>query len=116
MTGEERQHSSVLVLFSGGQDSTVCLAWALTRYSRVETIGFDYGQRHDVELECRETLLHKIPENFPQWRERLGADHRVELPALAKISESAYSPRNQRGPVARSRRSPSDRCCRTLRS
>jgi 7-cyano-7-deazaguanine synthase len=91
MTGEERQQSSALVLFSGGQDSTVCLAWALTRYDRVETVGFDYGQRHDVELKCREVLLQKIPEMFPQWRERLGADHMIDIPALGKISESALT-------------------------
>lgn len=91
MTGEERQHSSALVLFSGGQDSTVCLAWALTRYPRVETVGFEYGQRHDVELKCRDTLLQNIPEMFSQWQERLGPDYRIELPALGKISESALT-------------------------
>ena len=91
MTGDTRQQSSALVLFSGGQDSTVCLAWALERYAHVETVGFDYGQRHDVELTCRETLLQKIPERFPKWRERLGRDHMIEIPALGKISESALT-------------------------
>ncbi len=91
MTGEDRQHFTALVLFSGGQDSTVCLAWALSRYERVETAGFDYGQRHDIELKCRETLLQRMTEIFPQWQRRLGSDHRIELPALGKISESALT-------------------------
>lgn len=91
MTGEESQHCSAVVLFSGGQDSTVCLAWALARYERVETVGFDYGQRHSVELECRETLLRGMREIFPHWRNRLGPDHRIELPALGHISETALT-------------------------
>ncbi len=91
MTGGERQYSSALVLFSGGQDSAVCLAWALERYPRVETVGFDYGQRHEIELKCRETLLQKFAELFPQWRARLGSDHRIEIPALGHISESALT-------------------------
>jgi 7-cyano-7-deazaguanine synthase len=91
MTGDTRQSGSALVLFSGGQDSTVCLAWALTRSSRVETVGFDYGQRHDIELNCRETLLQKFPVMFPQWQECLGEDHLIEIPALGKISESALT-------------------------
>ena len=91
MTGDTRQHSSALVLFSGGQDSTVCLAWALTRYAHVETLGFDYGQRHSVELKCRETILQKIAEEFPHWSAQLGADHTINIPALGKISESALT-------------------------
>lgn len=91
MAGEDRQHSSALVLFSGGQDSTVCLAWALSRFERVETVGFDYGQRHDIELKCREELLQKLPEMVPLWREGLGPDHMIELPALGKISDSALT-------------------------
>ncbi len=91
MTGDTRQHPSALVLFSGGQDSTMCLAWALTRYPHVETLGFDYGQRHRIELRCRETLLRKFPEEFPKWRKRLGPDHTINIPALGKISESALT-------------------------
>ena len=68
-----------LVLFSGGQDSATCLAWALDRYAHVETIGFHYGQRHAVELECRQVVLDRIKEQFPVWAERLGADHMLDL-------------------------------------
>jgi 7-cyano-7-deazaguanine synthase len=64
-----------LVLFSGGQDSTVCLAWALSRYARVETLGFDYGQRHRVELDCRKKVLASFRERFPAWAAKLGDDH-----------------------------------------
>ena len=67
---------AALVLFSGGQDSTVCLAWALERYGRVETVGFDYGQRHGVEMEARDSVRAAIAERFPQWASRLGPDHR----------------------------------------
>lgn len=80
-----------LVLFSGGQDSTACLAWALDRYQHVETIGFDYGQRHAVELECRLKLRAYIQENFPQWRDRLGPDHLLDLSLLGQISDSALT-------------------------
>ena len=62
---------SALVLFSGGQDSATCLAWALERYRTVETLGFDYGQRHRVELECREGFRAAVTREFPQWAERL---------------------------------------------
>ena len=48
-----------LVLFSGGQDSATCLAWALDRYAQVETVGFHYGQRHAVELDCRKVVLER---------------------------------------------------------
>lgn len=68
-----------LVLFSGGQDSTVALAWALERYAHVETIGFDYGQRHGVELEARRSVREKLPAVKAAWGERLGRDHAVEL-------------------------------------
>ncbi|PWR24372.1 7-cyano-7-deazaguanine synthase QueC [Zavarzinia aquatilis] len=80
-----------LVLFSGGQDSTVCLAWALDRFETVETIGFDYGQRHSVELECRQTLRRRLAEEFPQWRGRLGEDHLLDLGILGAISETALT-------------------------
>lgn len=60
-------HKSALVLFSGGQDSTTCLAWALNRYEHVETIGFDYGQRHNVELDCRSQILQRLRTDYPHW-------------------------------------------------
>ncbi|MCB1547404.1 MAG: 7-cyano-7-deazaguanine synthase QueC [Hyphomicrobiaceae bacterium] len=82
---------AALVLFSGGQDSTVCLAWALTRYAKVETIGFDYGQRHRVELTARERVRDRLGGAFPAWRARLGADHVLALPALGQISETSLT-------------------------
>jgi 7-cyano-7-deazaguanine synthase len=82
---------SALVLFSGGQDSTVCLAWALERFSRVETVGFAYGQRHAVELEVRPRLRAALAEMRPGWKARLGDDHLVELDALADISDTALT-------------------------
>jgi 7-cyano-7-deazaguanine synthase len=84
-------HNSALVLFSGGQDSTTCLAWALNRYEKVETIGFDYGQRHSVELACRDKILAGIRELFPSWRARLGADQVVDLGLLKTISDTALT-------------------------
>ncbi len=80
-----------LVLFSGGQDSTTCLAWALDRYSHVETISFDYGQRHSVELECRKVVLGQIRAKFPSWAARLGADHILDLASLGQISDTALT-------------------------
>jgi len=80
-----------LVLFSGGQDSTVCLAWALQRFARVETIGFDYGQRHAVELAVRPRIRERLSQFSPSWRERLGEDHVVRIDALAAISETALT-------------------------
>jgi 7-cyano-7-deazaguanine synthase len=82
---------SALVLFSGGQDSTVCLAWALERFSRVETIGFDYGQRHAVELSVRPRIREKLPALSTSWRTRLGDDHVVRIDALAAISDTALT-------------------------
>ena len=81
---------AALVLHSGGQDSTVCLAWALARYARVETIGFDYGQRHAVELACRSRILHHLRE-FPQWAAKLGADTVIKLDVIREVSESALT-------------------------
>jgi 7-cyano-7-deazaguanine synthase len=82
---------SALVLFSGGQDSTICLAWALARYENVETVGFAYGQRHSVELECRQRVLAAIAETFPQWRGRLGPDRVINLEALGEVSDTALT-------------------------
>jgi 7-cyano-7-deazaguanine synthase len=84
-------HGSALVLFSGGQDSTVCLAWALDRYDRVETIGFDYGQRHRVELTQRPLIRAEMGVRFPQWAPRLGEDHVLELATLGRISDTALT-------------------------
>lgn len=80
-----------LVLFSGGQDSTVCLAWALNRFAHVETIGFDYGQRHRIELECRHTVRAEMAAQFPQWAGRLGEDHLLDLSLLGQISDTALT-------------------------
>jgi 7-cyano-7-deazaguanine synthase len=82
---------TALVLFSGGQDSTVCLAWALERYARVETVGFDYGQRHRIELECRGAVRAALQTQFPRWAARLGEDRVLDLAALAQISDSALT-------------------------
>ena len=80
-----------LVLFSGGQDSTVCLAWALSRFERVETLGFDYGQRHRIELDCRQTVRRELVAQFPQWAPRLGDDHLLDLSLLGQIGDSALT-------------------------
>ena len=80
-----------LVLFSGGQDSATCLAWALARYERVETIGFDYGQRHRIELECRVKVLAQLRRAFPDWATRLGDDHVLDLPVLGRISATSLT-------------------------
>ena len=80
-----------LVLFSGGQDSTVCLAWALQRFVRVETIGFDYGQRHRAELDVRPRIREQLSAMRADWALRLGDDHVVKLDALAAISETALT-------------------------
>ena len=85
------QLDSALVLFSGGQDSTVCLAWALERFARVETIGFAYGQRHAVELEVRPRIRAALAAHSAQWRARLGDDHMVRIDALAEVSETALT-------------------------
>jgi 7-cyano-7-deazaguanine synthase len=86
------QHNdTALVLFSGGQDSATCLAWALERYARVETIGFDYGQRHAVELTVRPTVLGAMRALKPEWDARLGEDHMVDLSLISKISVTAMT-------------------------
>ena len=80
-----------LVLFSGGQDSATCLAWALDRFSRVETVGFDYGQRHSVELEAREEVRAGIAQAFPTWAARLGEDRLIDIRAFGEIGETAMT-------------------------
>ncbi len=80
-----------LVLFSGGQDSATCLAWALRHYGQVETLGFDYGQRHAVELECRHKVLTELRAAFPDWSARLGEDHLLDLRLLGQISDTALT-------------------------
>lgn len=80
-----------IVLFSGGQDSTTCLAWALDRFAAVETVGFDYGQRHKVELACRAPTAAALGRIFPDWRGRLGEDHLLDLGLLGRISETALT-------------------------
>jgi 7-cyano-7-deazaguanine synthase len=82
---------TALVLFSGGQDSTVCLAWALQQFSRVETIGFDYGQRHAVELSVRARIRERMAALRADWKAALGDDHLVKLDTLAAISDTALT-------------------------
>jgi 7-cyano-7-deazaguanine synthase len=83
--------TKAIVLFSGGQDSTTCLAWALERYDRVETLGFEYGQRHRVELDCRQTVRAELLRLFPSWASRLGEDHTLDISLLSQISETALT-------------------------
>lgn len=87
--------TSALVLFSGGQDSATCLAWALDRYAAVETVGFDYGQRHRIELECRESFLGELRRQFPRWGPKLGEDHVFDLGLLGSISDTALTTEKQ---------------------
>src|SRR3954469_10088536 len=82
---------TALVLFSGGQDSTTCLAWALNRFARVETLGFDYGQRHAIELACRDRLFDGIKDLRADWASRLGESHTLSIPTLAAVSETALT-------------------------
>lgn len=84
-------NDAALVLFSGGQDSTTCLAWALARYARVETIAFDYGQRHVVELEARLRVREQIAAQFPDWAPRLSDDHLIDLAVLGQISDTSLT-------------------------
>lgn len=82
---------AALVLFSGGQDSTTCLAWALARYERVETVGFDYGQRHAIELGCRDSLRAGLKALNETWGKRLGDDHMLDLATLGAVSQTALT-------------------------
>ncbi|MGX7877087.1 7-cyano-7-deazaguanine synthase QueC [Mesorhizobium sp. ORM6] len=87
----QRDPGTALVLFSGGQDSTTCLAWALENFERVETIGFDYGQRHRIELDVRPYLIERIRTDFPTWHGRLGEDHMIDMAVLGQISDTALT-------------------------
>lgn len=91
MARDAEQGQGAIVLFSGGQDSTTCLAWALERFAIVETIGFDYGQRHRIELEGRPRLRASISGLSPQWSSRLGEDHLIAVDAIGRISETALT-------------------------
>ncbi|MBZ9656525.1 7-cyano-7-deazaguanine synthase QueC [Phyllobacterium lublinensis] len=84
-----RNLDGALVLFSGGQDSATCLAWALSNFDRVETVGFDYGQRHRIELEVRREFRTAIAEGFPQWAQRLGDDHMLDANIVGQLGASA---------------------------
>jgi 7-cyano-7-deazaguanine synthase len=84
-------HTTALVLFSGGQDSTTCLAQALKRYQRVETIAFDYRQRHSVELDARLVVLQQLRQQFPEWADKLGEDHLLDLGVLGQVSETSLT-------------------------
>ena len=89
--GPMTETTGALVLFSGGQDSTVCLAWALDRYPRVETVGFDYGQRHAVELQARQAVRAGMADAFPDWAPRLGEDHMLEMHGFGAIGDTAMT-------------------------
>src|SRR5690606_27166661 len=89
--GKAIMTAGALVLFSGGQDSTTCLAWALERFGAVETVGFAYGQRHHVEMSCRETVLASMRRDFPHWRDGIGEDHVVALDALGALSRTSLT-------------------------
>ncbi|HRE20891.1 MAG TPA: 7-cyano-7-deazaguanine synthase QueC [Rhabdaerophilum sp.] len=84
-------NEAAVVLFSGGQDSATCLAWALDRFARVETIGFDYGQRHQIELACRENVRAGLGRLKPDWAARLGEDHVLDLGVLGTMSQTALT-------------------------
>ena len=86
-----KSDSAALVLFSGGQDSTVCLAYALDRYPRVETVGFDYGQRHGVEMQCRQAVRSEIGHAFPAWAARLGPDHVLDIASFGATADTALT-------------------------
>ena len=91
MAGPDARPEGALVLFSGGQDSATCLAWALDRFDRVETLGFSYGQRHAIELSCRAALRDGMIAARPDWMPRLGPDHTLPLDALGQVSDTALT-------------------------
>jgi 7-cyano-7-deazaguanine synthase len=91
MTDSHTPADGALVLFSGGQDSTVCLAWALERYGRVETVGFDYGQRHAVEMDARQTVRDGLVSRFADWAARLGEDHVLDIRGFGSVAQSALT-------------------------
>ena len=91
MTAAVTPPPKALVLFSGGQDSTTCLAWALSQFAHVETIGFDYGQRHRIEMDVRLDTLRELRNAFPVWSDRLGDDHVIDLAVLGQISETSLT-------------------------
>lgn len=86
-----RNSEGALVLFSGGQDSATCLAWALANFDRVETVGFDYGQRHRIELTVRDDFRRSLAVRFPHWAARLGADHRLDATVIGQLGASAMT-------------------------
>ena len=88
---EPTQSETALVLFSGGQDSATCLAWALRRFARVEMLGFNYGQRHAIELACRDRLLDGMKSLRADWGAKLGESHTLDIPTLATISDTALT-------------------------
>ena len=88
---QQSDSRTALVLLSGGQDSATCLAWALRRFARVETLGFDYGQRHVIELQCRDNLLAGMRSLHPDWTGKLGENHTLAVPTLAEISDTALT-------------------------
>ncbi len=87
----QNEASKVLVLFSGGQDSATVLAWACANFAIVETIGFDYGQRHHVEFKARDRLRSEFKKNFPIWGERLGVDHFLNIETFGALSQTAMT-------------------------
>ena len=91
MPSDADTRDAALVLFSGGQDSATCVAWALERFAHVETIGYDYGQRHIVELACRGTFLDALRERYPKWSRRLGDDHLIDLGLIRALGETALT-------------------------
>src|SRR3984893_3023785 len=88
---DQLQTETALVLFSGGQDSATCLAWALQRFAHVEMLGFNYGQRHAIELECRDRLLGGLKSLRADWAAKLGESHTLDIPTLAAISDTALT-------------------------
>jgi 7-cyano-7-deazaguanine synthase len=86
-----QQHDTALVLFSGGQDSTTCLAWALAKFGSAETVGFDYGQRHRIELDCRTRVIGALRREFPGWERKLGDDRVIDLHVLGEVSDTALT-------------------------